>query len=151
MIKLPNFNNIPNGFDIFSLLRKRRSIRVFRDEDISIESISCLLWAAQGLLDEGRRRTSPSAGALYPISIYLISENISGLRRYIYKYIPELHSLEIFNKTDVSFVFRDNAISQVMKKRSSAIILLSYDDKKIFKDCLIVELVMSTIVPTFFK
>jgi SagB-type dehydrogenase family enzyme len=63
---------------------QRRSKRNFSVEELTLEQISQLLWSAQGITGEhGRFRTVPSAGAIYPIQIYLLNKN--GLFRYLSK------------------------------------------------------------------
>ena len=48
----------------------RRSIRSFKDEPVSIEQLSMILWAAYGITDVHRGfRASPSAGATYPLEV----------------------------------------------------------------------------------
>ena len=69
-------------------IKKRRSVRSFSDKPLTLQEISQLLWAAQGITDERGLRASPSAGALYPLEIYLVS------RRGLFRYIPEGHKLE---------------------------------------------------------
>jgi SagB-type dehydrogenase family enzyme len=70
-------------------LEIRRSIRDFSETDIELDKISQLLWAGQGITQEiSGYRTSPSAGALYPLDLYLIKED--GL----YHYQPVGHRLE---------------------------------------------------------
>jgi SagB-type dehydrogenase family enzyme len=54
-------------------LKERRSVREFMDEPLSLAEISQLLWAAQGITDPRGYRTAPSAGALYPIELYLVT------------------------------------------------------------------------------
>jgi len=52
----------------------RRSHREFRDKPLTLEQISQLCWAGQGITDRGRGfRASPSAGALYPIELYVVT------------------------------------------------------------------------------
>lgn len=73
----------PQARDAGSLdevLARRRSIRDFSEEPVADEAISSLLWAAQGVTAAWGGRTAPSAGALYPIELYLASSE--GLRRY---------------------------------------------------------------------
>ena len=62
------------------ILARRRSIRDFSDEPVADEAISALLWAAQGVTAAWGGRTAPSAGALYPIELYVATSD--GLRRY---------------------------------------------------------------------
>jgi len=52
----------------------RRSVREFASKPLTIEQISQLCWAGQGITDRhGRFRASPSAGALYPIELYIVT------------------------------------------------------------------------------
>ncbi len=75
---------------------KRRSIRSYSSKEIPQEDISQLLWACQGITDERRGlRAAPSAGALYPLEIYLVKKD--G----VFHYIPEGHKLEIVSDKDV--------------------------------------------------
>lgn len=73
---------------------KRRSIRVYKGDPLTLNEISQLLWAAQGITEkESGLRTAPSAGALYPLEIYIVIGNVNGLEAGVYKYIPQNHSL----------------------------------------------------------
>jgi SagB-type dehydrogenase family enzyme len=74
-------------------LQKRRSIRQFRDVPLALEDLGQLLWAAQGITDRAGFRTSPSAGALYPLEVYVVAGNVQGLPIGLYHYIPRAHSL----------------------------------------------------------
>jgi SagB-type dehydrogenase family enzyme len=70
-------------------LRQRRSIRSFSDLPLTLDEIGQLLWAAQGITDERGFRTAPSAGALYPLEVYIVSSE--G----VYHYNPQTHSLAV--------------------------------------------------------
>ena len=63
------------------VLAERRSIRSFVDEPLDDATISRLLWAAQGVTASWGGRTAPSAGALYPIEVYVATSE--SLRRYV--------------------------------------------------------------------
>jgi SagB-type dehydrogenase family enzyme len=56
-------------------LLQRRSTRQFTSAQLSMEQVSQLLWATQGITNELGFRTAPSAGALYPLEIYLVSQD----------------------------------------------------------------------------
>lgn len=75
-------------------LHERRSIREYLDLPVSLSELSQLLWAAQGTSGTGGRRTAPSAGALYPLELYVVAGNVSGLQPGIYLYKPERHELQ---------------------------------------------------------
>jgi len=77
-------------------LSLRRSIRSYSKEALSLEELSQLLWAGSGVTEPRRGfRTAPSAGALYPIDIYLFVSRVNGLKEGIYKYLPKEHKLEV--------------------------------------------------------
>jgi len=84
-------------------LAARRSTRTFSDEPLALDRLSTLLWAAYGptgALDVGyddvsqRTRTAPSAGALYPLELYLAPLRVEGLEPRIHHYDPLAHELE---------------------------------------------------------
>lgn len=67
---------------------RRRSERTFHTRDISDQQLSQILWAAQGITDTSYGfRTAPSAGALYPLHIYVVKKD--G----VFRYIPDGHKL----------------------------------------------------------
>ncbi len=81
-------------------LKERRSHRKYSGL-LSLEEVSQVLWSAQGTTDSGRkRRTAPSAGALYPLEIYLIVGEVEGIPKGIYKYSPTNHSIKISQEGD---------------------------------------------------
>ena len=75
---------------------KRRSRRDFKDSPLTLGEISQILWAAQGITDETGLRAAPSAGALYPLDLYLVvgKQGVEGLGDGVYHYLPQSHSLE---------------------------------------------------------
>jgi len=83
-------------------LKNRRSVRSFTGEALDISDVSQLLWAAQGITSESGQRTAPSAQRLYPLEVYVISLNVTGLADGTYRYVPQGHLLEIIHPGDVS-------------------------------------------------
>ena len=74
----------------------RRSIRSFKDTPISPAQISQLLWSVQGITETTRGlRAAPSAGATYPLEIYLAKAD--GL----FRYVPVGHKLKVVGDDDV--------------------------------------------------
>lgn len=87
----------------------RRSQRSFRKQDLSLEQISQLLWAGQGITTKKgfySFRAAPSAGALYPMEIYLLNQD--GL----YHYLPEGHLLEVLGNQDLRPALAGAALGQ---------------------------------------
>lgn len=77
-------------------LAKRYSVRRFSDRPLPLAAMAQILWAAQGITTDavtGATRTAPSAGATYPLEIYLVAGNVAGLPPGIYHYRPQEHSL----------------------------------------------------------
>jgi len=96
-------------------IARRRSIRHFTSEPISQSQLSQILWAAQGTIDNsGRHRSIPSAGATYPLEIYVacgincIQEIGSG----IYHYNIDNHSISLYHKGDVRLELARAALGQ---------------------------------------
>ena len=78
-------------------ISRRRSQRNFTDESLTLEELSQILWAAQGLTNKERGfRSAPSAGALYPLDVYVVvgEVGVTNLDSGVYHYLPENHSLE---------------------------------------------------------
>ncbi|MFX1572644.1 MAG: SagB/ThcOx family dehydrogenase [Promethearchaeota archaeon] len=73
----------------------RESVRQYKDKKIEIEKLSLILWSAQGL--KGFKRTVPSAGATYPLEIYVTLKD-NGY----FHYKVKNHSLELISKEDLS-------------------------------------------------
>lgn len=99
IIKLPEVE-YDSDFSIEKSLLKRRSIRRYKDEPLKISGVSQLLWAAQGITNNRGLRTAPSAGALYPLEVYVIVGNVHELQPGIYKYKPQEHEIHMLMEGD---------------------------------------------------
>jgi len=95
-------------------LNSRRSRRNFQDTALSIEHLSQILWAAYGISDGDRLRTAPSAGALYPLEIYVLVGNITGVEPGVYLYVPGEHKIIRTLDSDIRAELSDAALSQDM-------------------------------------
>jgi len=88
---------VDDGAPLWDVLRRRRSVRRYREEALSEADLSQLLWAAQGITG-GRHgmhfRTAPSAGALYPVETYVIVHAVADVAPGVYHYAVETHELE---------------------------------------------------------
>ena len=83
-------------------LQNRRSIRVYADTTLTLAEVSQLLWAAYGITQpdssglkhrRGGHRTAPSAGARYPLDLYLVARRVDGIEPGVYWYKSETHQL----------------------------------------------------------
>jgi len=110
-IKLPEPRYTSNT-SIEAALSQRRSIRAYSGENLTIAEVSQLLWAAQGITSPGGGRTAPSAGALYPLELYVVVGDVEGIGKGVYKYIPEEHELEKVKDGDIRAELADAALGQ---------------------------------------
>lgn len=91
------------GIPVEQALRQRRSVRAFNNTSLSLEHLSQLLWAAQGITEPKLGlRTSPSSGGLYPLSLYVLTGDggIDGLKAGFYRYVPAGHELQKIKQGD---------------------------------------------------
>jgi len=95
-------------------LLNRRSIRDYGNDPVTLQEVSQLLWAAQGVTDTSGHRTAPSAVALYPLSIYVIAGNVSEIVDGVYVYTPDNHSIKRIKNGD----FRDELATAAMGQAS---------------------------------
>ena len=104
-------------------LRARRSVRSYKDNPLDMTEISQILWSAQGITSTRGFRTAPSAGALYPLELYVIAGNVKSLPSAIYKYTPRNHALlEVVSGDRRSHLSRA-ALRQSSIKKAPAVIL----------------------------
>ena len=106
-------------------LYSRRSVREYEDKPLALNEISQLLWAAQGITGPLGFRTAPSAGALYPIEIYLIAGNVNKLPDGVYKYKPDSHALVKILQGDRRADLCAAALGQTCVKKSAAVIVIA--------------------------
>ncbi|MEC0665828.1 SagB/ThcOx family dehydrogenase [Priestia flexa] len=89
LISLPEKVEVNNS--ISEILLKRKSIRTYTNISVPTKFLSTILWSMYGKSLNGR--TVPSAGALYPLNIYVVPFNVEDLEQYIYKYEPLYNGL----------------------------------------------------------
>jgi len=119
---------------------QRRSAREYAEGALSLVEISQVLWAAQGFTQEkkdpprmwnpkyewqGGLRAAPSAGALYPMEIYVLAGNVEGLAKGVYKFIPKNHSLKKIMGGDKRSALSDAALKQAPIERGAAVLVLA--------------------------
>jgi SagB-type dehydrogenase family enzyme len=75
-------------------LALRRSVRRYSTQALALAAVSELLWAAQGVSGDRGLRTAPSAGALYPLELYVVARHVDGLASGVYRYAPAAHAIE---------------------------------------------------------
>jgi SagB-type dehydrogenase family enzyme len=106
-----------NTLSLIEAVNKRKSVRSFMPEPLSMGDLSFLLWASTGIQRTERDyefRTVPSAGALYPIETYVVANNVEDLEKAVYHYNIRTHSLEELNTGDFGEEMAHAALGQKM-------------------------------------
>ena len=85
------------GISLAEALQVRRTVRRFASRPLDLAQISQLLWGADGTSDPRGLRTSPSAGATYPLDLYLVvgERGVKDLPAGVYHYRVEPHALTL--------------------------------------------------------
>jgi SagB-type dehydrogenase family enzyme len=105
-------------------LARRRSLRKFAHAPLPLSAVSQLLWAAQGITHPDGMRTAPSAGALYPLEVYLVAGAVTGLEPGVYHYEPGRHRLVLGTEGDVRVGVARAALGQDWISEAPAILVL---------------------------
>lgn len=101
-------------------LAKRRSVRRFKPDTLNRRQIARLCWAAQGVSDSKRGfRTCPSAGALYPLELYVVTAD--GVEHYV----PNRHAMKIHLKGDLRGRLQAAALGQSSVGRAPATFVIT--------------------------
>lgn len=100
-------------------LLRRRSVRAFAATPLGDAEHGQLLWSAQGITDRARGyRAAPSAGALYPLEVYLATH--AGL----FRYEPGPHALEAISSRDPRGMLWEAALGQEMVRDAPSVFVL---------------------------
>ena len=101
------------------ILRKRESWRRFSPEPLTNEEVARMMWAAQGVTRTWGGRTAPSAGALFPLEVYVVLEG--G----VHHYIPRNHQLLRLSGEDVREALCSAALSQAFIRDAPATVVIA--------------------------
>ena len=115
-------------------IKERRTIRDFKERTLSLDYLSQLLWAAQGITDPTiGRRAAPSGGALYPLDIYvLIGENgVEKMEGGVYHYLPKEHSVLLIMKGDRRKEIASASLSQMWTAKAPVLFIITAEYKRI--------------------
>lgn len=108
LVDLPDPKTVQVGeTSVFEAIASRRSHRRFNPSPLTLNELTFLLWATQGvqrIVRDGvaSLRTVPSAGARHPFETYLIVNRVTGLEPGLYRYLSLDHKL-CFLRSDPKF------------------------------------------------
>lgn len=100
-------------------LEKRESVRSFSSKPLTMREISQIFWAAQGTTRRWGGRTSPSAGALYPLEIYM------ALRDGLYRYVPDKHRMMRVTDRNLMAPLSEAALGQGCVREAPAVVIIT--------------------------
>lgn len=123
-IKLPE-PHTDAGTSVEQALRLRRSVRTFAEKPLQLSEVAQLLWSAQGITSRDGLRTAPSAGALYPLEIYLVAGSVNDLPVGVWHYLPDNHRLEQLNDTDIRNPLAHAALDQAWIREAAAVVVFA--------------------------
>lgn len=119
---------------------ERRSVRAFAAEPLAGGDVAQLLWAAQGITEAvserpanwpaewqwmGGLRTAPSAGALYPLELYVVVGDVDGLSAGLYRYVPQQHALQPLAEGDLRVPLSNAALRQAAVARAPVVLVIT--------------------------
>ncbi len=134
-IKLPEFED-GNPIYFKELLNKRYTVRSYKkNKPLNLMDLSYILWAAYGFKKDGGRVVA-SAGALYPLDIYIACGDIyvrenERLPKGLYHYLPERHELKILKTNDIRKDIARAALSQMWMAEAPCMIIITAEYERI--------------------
>ena len=95
-------------------------------EQLSLQTLSQLLWSMQGIT-HGEKRSAPSAGATYPLELYIYTFNIENLPVALYQYTPKGHGIDLIHEKNISKSYVIDSLLPVNKNldQAQALIFIS--------------------------
>ncbi len=121
-VKLPP-PRVKGTMSLEETLAKRESVRELKAPPLSWEEIGQLLWAAQGITHGDGLRTAPSAGARYPLELYVSTP--AG----VYRYDPRRHEVARVLSRDARGDIRRAALNQGALDAPSIFIVTAYVER----------------------
>ncbi len=117
--------SVDGSVSVEAAIHERRSVREFSSRSLSLADVAQLLWAAQGITSRDGLRTAPSAGALYPLELYLVAGEVDSLPAGVYRYRPEQHRLKHLADGDLRKTLAAAALDQSWVRRAPAVLVIA--------------------------
>ena len=113
IIELPN-PKLKGKVSFEETVAQRRSVRRYAGEPLSLVELGQILWSAQGITGGRMLRAAPSAGATYPLEIFVLAgqQGVDGLEAGIYQYVAKSHSLRLHKLGDFRTALARAALGQ---------------------------------------
>jgi len=115
-------------------IKHRRTIRSYLSKPLTLEQLSQVFWAAQGITeDRGFKRSAPSGGALYPMDIYgVVGDNgVERLAAGIYHYDPHQHAVLLITEGDLRKDVARSSLSQMWMASAPINVVITSEYRRI--------------------
>ena len=115
-------------------IKQRRTVRAFMSQALDLNQLSQLLWAAHGITEnKGFKRAAPSAGALYPMDVYVVvgQNSVVQIEAGVYHYEPKGHFLSLIAKSDLRDVIVRASLSQVWMAKAPISFIITAEYKRV--------------------
>lgn len=110
------------GMALNEALARRRSCRAFTDTPVTLQQISQVCWAAQGVTEPVKGlRTAPAAMALYAVRLFVVDR--AGMA----EYLPKEHALRTVRDGDLLPAARALALNPATLGEPPVVLLLCID------------------------
>ncbi len=107
------------GMGLAEALALRRSVRALSSQPLTDQHLSQLLWSTQGITDREGHRTAPSAGALYPLEVYLV------MATGVYHFEPQARRLNRVSDRDTRPDLYQAALSQEAIREAPVVFVIT--------------------------
>jgi len=131
LVKLPPASH-KGAMSVEEALKVRRTVRQFAARALDLRQVSQLLWGADGLSDPRGYRTAASAGATYPLEIYLVvgERGVTGLPAGVYRYLVKEHALEPGIKGDLRQAVARAALHQIWMTHAPVMVVIAAEYRR---------------------
>jgi SagB-type dehydrogenase family enzyme len=109
-IDLIPIEKISTGKESFiDLVKQRRSRRKYLDDALTLEELSFLLWAVQGIQRQSKKkpityRSVPASGGIHPFETYLVINRVNDISQGLHRYLPLDHQLFFLKPTNEAWL-----------------------------------------------
>jgi len=127
IMKLP-FPTWEGTISVEEAIKNRRTNRSFSNRALSLAQLSQLLWAAGGITEnQGFKRAAPSAGALYPMDVYIVVGNrsVTTIEAGVYHYQSSGHQMSRVVQGDLRSLVAKVALSQNWMARAPVTMVIT--------------------------
>ena len=120
------------GMPLAEALEQRRTVRHFASRPLTLQQISQLLWGADGESDPRGLRTAPSAGATYPLELYLAvgERGVADLKPGVYRYRLGEHTLELVSRGDQRAALARASLHQTWMAEAPVMVVIAAEYRR---------------------